>query len=342
MPTRAFVDTSFLMEFKPVREIDWKPLLETDEDVIVVVAPIVTKELRNHKNGKDPRKSARARTAMQELAALRKTKQVEGRPGVTIGFCGNPSRALMEEHLLEWDQGDDQLLGSMLKERTRTTDRIVLIADDSNLLQHAEQLRFEAVEPPDKYERRPESDPRDAKIKKLEEAVRQHEDKHAKLSLTFPDGSQELQSPPLRLVDATKLAVEYTQEMIHARQQVNEMEPWGSFREQQGALRSGREQHRGLDLSEWMHKWQEAAQIQAREEALIARTFRAELWLANDGLEEAESVRVYLTIPEGVEAVNKPTRFQQFPEYPNWRHNKGDIWQQFAERMPIFRARPME
>src|SRR6266446_3920687 len=117
MPTRVFVDTSFLMEFKPIREIDWKALLRTNEDVIVVIAPIVTKELGNHKHGRDGRKRDRARSATSEIDRLRKGQQVQGRPGVIVDFSGHPSRELLGTHDLEWDVGDDQLLGSMLVER---------------------------------------------------------------------------------------------------------------------------------------------------------------------------------------------------------------------------------
>src|SRR5713101_6607023 len=114
VPVRVFIDTSVLMEFKPVREIDWKDLLQTTDEVVVVIAPIVTKELNTHKHGKDARKRDKARSATKEIGKLHKGQQIEGRPGVTVDFGRHPSLALLAEHDLEWDAGDDQLLGSML------------------------------------------------------------------------------------------------------------------------------------------------------------------------------------------------------------------------------------
>src|SRR5436305_1185758 len=114
MPVRAFVDTSFLMEFKPIREIDWKNLLQIKDDVIVTIAPVVTKELDGHKHGKDYGKRDRARRAIKEISTLKKGAEIEGRPGVTVDYSGHPSRELLAKYNLEWDAGDDQMLGSML------------------------------------------------------------------------------------------------------------------------------------------------------------------------------------------------------------------------------------
>jgi hypothetical protein len=118
----AFLDTSFLMEFKPIREISWKELLETSGDIIVTIAPIVTKELNEHKHSKDARKRDRSRRATTEIERLSQGQQIDGRPGVSFDlFGGNPSRDLLASHNLEWDAGDDQLLGSMLVARGRTS-----------------------------------------------------------------------------------------------------------------------------------------------------------------------------------------------------------------------------
>ncbi len=180
MAIRAFVDTSLLMEFKPIREIDWKDLLQTTDDVVVVIAPIVTKELDAHKHGKDFGKRDRARQAIKEISTLKKGKEIDGRPGVTVDYCGPPSRELMGKHDLEWDAPDDQLLGSMFVMQGKTQDRIAVVADDMNLRQRAEQLGFDAIEPSEKYERAAEADPRDLTIERQKEEIRQYEDKHAK------------------------------------------------------------------------------------------------------------------------------------------------------------------
>src|SRR4051812_15345253 len=84
----VFLDTSFLMEFKPIREIAWKELLETSGDIVITIAPIVTKELNEHKHGKDARKRDRARRATTEIERLSQGQQIEGRPGLSFDLFG--------------------------------------------------------------------------------------------------------------------------------------------------------------------------------------------------------------------------------------------------------------
>lgn len=332
MGIRAFVDTSLLMEFKPIREIDWKQLLETAEKIVVTIAPIVTKELGNHKHGRDPRKRDRARSATKEIALLHRGQEIEGRPGVTVDFSGNPSRELLGTHDLEWDAGDDQLLGSMLVERGKTRDTIVLISDDLNLRQRSHQLGFKALAPLEKYERTPESDPRDATIRRQAEMIKKYEDTRPQLALAFDkSGVQELESTALKALDSAKVASEYLSELFHARASVNEDEILGTI-----------EQHRARSqlMADWLEKWQDTTNQQSREEATLARTLRAELWLVNTGLVEALDVRVFIRLPEHVESANPEIRFPPFPSYPQWNNIKGSLWHQIADLMPKFARRP--
>ncbi len=152
------------------------------------------------------------------------------------------------------------------------------------------------------------------------------------MSLAFENGSQELQTPALRLIDPDKLASDYMTELFQARARVDATE----FRVPTAADQL--EQCDGR-VGNWLQKWQDTARVQGIAEATLARTLHAQLKIVNEGLKDARDVRVFITIPEGVEAVNKPIMFPPFPIYPKWRNSKGDVWNQIGERMPKFASR---
>src|SRR5439155_7355185 len=146
--------------------------------------------------------------------------------------------------------------------------RIVIVSDDVNLRQRAEQLGFDAIEPPERYERAAEADPRDTTIEQLQKKIQQYQDTRPKLSLSFANGSQELQVPPLRSIDPEKLESDYMTELFHARSLVSENEIVGSEEQTQ---------RRATDMGHWLQQWQDATRQQCRAEAALARTFHTEL-----------------------------------------------------------------
>src|SRR5207245_6174012 len=108
------------------------------------------------------------------------------------------------------------------------------------------------------------------------------------------NGSQDLTAQSLLLFDSDKLVSAYMSELLQARAYVDGTE----FR-----VPTAVEQLEQYDrrIGDWLQKWENNARVQVRAEATLARTFHAELNIVNDGLKDALDVRVFITIPEGVE-----------------------------------------
>lgn len=332
MPILVFPDTNILMEYKSIREIDWRKVLGVPEEEIgLVIAPQVTTELGQHKSGKDARKRERAKRATRELERYEESSEVPGRPGVIVILGSRPpSRKLLADHNLEWDDGDSHIIGSMHLVRKESPDaRIVLVSDDVNHRQRAKGQRFEAVGLPEEYEQPSEPTQDELKLRKLEEQVRQYEDSRPKLRLVFllnPKGefSDEADWPPLRRLDPANIESEYHMELHYARSNVG----------QPSFASMGLEKRRLTQFMDFQRAFDAEVKAQALEEATFARTLRMSLAIRNDGLSKAHGIRAFVSLPEGVEAVNRKFVFPEFKaKFPQAGYSE-DPWPHLLSLMP--------
>jgi predicted ribonuclease YlaK len=157
---RVFPDTNVLLEFKSLREIPWRELLGTDEEILIVVAQQVTAELNKHRMGPNARLQKRARRATQELDRYEKAVKVPDQDGVRLIFgLRPPSAALFKKRNLEQSQGDDWIMASMLLEKaSHRKDRFVLVSADINHRQRARGYGLDAIGVPEEYALEPEAD----------------------------------------------------------------------------------------------------------------------------------------------------------------------------------------
>jgi hypothetical protein len=332
MPVLAFPDTNVLMEFKPLREIRWHELLGVAEGeaIQLVIAPQVTAELARHKGGKDQRKKERAKRAIRELEQYESANAVPGHPGVTVVFGQKPpSKALLDEHGLEWDEGDDRIIASMMLARQEDpAARIFLVADDVNCRHRAKGHHFEARGLPEEYEQPAEPDPAEAKIRQLEQRKRELEDQVPNLILAVDTlDAQEITRPQPFSVDPKQIASDYAMEFHIAQQKIE------SDKYEEAMYHSGySSQHAEFWIA--FNKW---ADSQGVLEAEFRRTVYVPLVVTNNGKVAAQDVRVFVTVPKS--EINKRFVFSDPPPFPNpvpgW-----DSQKHVYQFMPKFLDRP--
>ena len=102
-----FLDTNFLMEYKPFKDIDWPAVLGAKE-VRLLITPTVTGELDIHKTG-DKRKRNRAISVVKLLDELPEVSEpISIRKGVELQFI--PKRYDDYAKFKLTDRGDDEIL----------------------------------------------------------------------------------------------------------------------------------------------------------------------------------------------------------------------------------------
>ena len=169
-PIYLFADTNLLLHYQPLHQIDWSKLGDFDQ-IEVIVCRTVQREIDRLKDGRDGRRSDRARKAAStflEIAQLGSQEQRTASPHVTLNLdeTSRPKQDL--DNLLDYSQNDDRIIGHLAQFREDNPFADVrLLTRDSGLVLTARNLSLPCEVPPDDWLLRPEPDDRDRKIQEL-------------------------------------------------------------------------------------------------------------------------------------------------------------------------------
>lgn len=167
----AILDTNVFLEFRLFTSVPWKEVLGT-EDFVLVVAPIVVREIDDAKsNPSKPRKKReRARKALRILHTwLEDDGGYEG-PSLSVVSC-EPDREIFTELRLDPEQPDDRLIATAIEvSRANTDDEVVLVSDDLGPKLKGRQVGLKSLGLSDEL-RLKDASPEEQTIAKLEKEL---------------------------------------------------------------------------------------------------------------------------------------------------------------------------
>lgn len=149
--TYLFLDTNIFIHFVDFDQIDWKKIINVDDEIIIVLAPIVIDELDKHKYNKNKKTAGRVKKLLPKIEtsidypdSLRhKLKILDNRPS---------ENTFTENNLLKTEQ-DDSLLASIIEfaEKIVDNDKIFFITNDVGPRLKAKSLHIETLKLEDEY-----------------------------------------------------------------------------------------------------------------------------------------------------------------------------------------------
>ena len=163
------LDTNVHIYFNLFTDCDWKTVLEND-DLTLLVTPTILGEIDKLKN--DPRGfvNRRARELGTKFDEMEDSMITSS--GIKLGF---PERSVKDFdwnlHNLDKSRSDDNIISEILMIKESCGDEICIVTEDSLLKRKARAHRIKFVPPPESW-RRDQKDPKDKKIRELEELVK--------------------------------------------------------------------------------------------------------------------------------------------------------------------------
>ena len=202
----AYLDTNALLEFRPLRDNDWRAHLGA-KAVVLVITPVVVEELQNIKDGSGNKSKRKRDRASEVLKRLKKElfpnleptdARARLREGVEVEYDSTPlPQEFLTHHRLDSTRGDAQLVAAVLLGAARKT-AVCLVGDDTGAHMLGMTKGLRCIELPDEWRLGDELDPGEVKLRALEKELAVYQSRAPKLSLTFSEDSDVHRAPIYR------------------------------------------------------------------------------------------------------------------------------------------------
>ena len=189
----VFLDTNIFLHFQPFDQIKWTELLDAEE-VELAIAPVVVRELDNHKD--HHKLSAIRDRARSSLKKIESSIVGAGSPtladGVSVSFSDEPLLSF-GDYGLKPEVSDDHLIACCIERASDGSGvRVIVYTDDTGPRIKAHKHSIEAASPDDALRLPNASEGVEKQNKELRRKVQQLESSLPNLQLGFNDGSQNL------------------------------------------------------------------------------------------------------------------------------------------------------
>ncbi len=329
-----FLDTSVLLEFKPVAEIPW-PKLAGSPDVLLVLAPVVIRELNGVKDSPKYSRKKRYRAASR-LAWInqvaRQARRVDN--GLEAELTLKARLLLLDHdptidfsrHRLNESLGDDWLIASIIfYQGDRPADEVALATADVGVRLKATAHHLAVLDLPDDTRLPEEPDELEQRNAQLEEEITLLRHRVPKLRLCFADGENRAYFGPQKakveprdpgaMLDAVRGEHPQIAPSVRRVPGRPELAGIGLVGAWAGLIGPSAEDAAAYNeqLAEYYRDYYEYAIALAAYQGQVP--LNLEIRIANEGTCPAENVRVLMHFPDGF-LVCSEDDFPQPPEEP--------------------------
>jgi rRNA-processing protein FCF1 len=182
-----FIDTNILLHFKTFDEIKWAKIV--NDDIQLVIAPIVLDEIDKHKNHHNPKTARRAKMIADKFELYLDGLQDK----INLAFVAKrPTANYFEAHQLDPKHQDDCLLASILQYKDEhPSEPIQLVTDDLGAKMRAATLQIQTIKLTVDLRLPEQPDEQVKQIEKLKTEVALLKDRIPKIKLCF-EGKQQV------------------------------------------------------------------------------------------------------------------------------------------------------
>ncbi|MGM9794709.1 MAG: PIN domain-containing protein [Candidatus Aphodosoma sp.] len=178
-----FLDTNIFIHFKGFEDIPWKTLLDTDDDVTIVLASIIIREIDGHKDSSKGRVKNKARKISEKLNQILLSGQSSRIPLV---YCKESPIKDAERDNFDLSVNDDRFLLNVLHSSFPKED-VYVVSNDTDLLLKAKDLELNILRMDDTYRSSEEPTDEEKELKKVREELARWTDRRSDPKVMFVD-----------------------------------------------------------------------------------------------------------------------------------------------------------
>lgn len=307
--TYIFFDTNILLHFMPFDQIKWETLVDCIEYKICF-APIILKELDEHKYSSNKKVSRRAKAMLTKIDSLIEIEQDK-----VLFLTNRPRKITFRENQLSRKDQDDNLLASIIEFRKlNINETVLLITHDAGPRLKAKSLAIKYFKMPENCLLSEEMDESEKQLKALQKENLELKNRLPKLQLLFRDKVKKVKInvKPLSFSKEsfiTSKTEKLDKGSLYAKMPQDEIIDMGGltplripaihmFNEEQISAYN-------QQIDYYFCNYEYYLEREYEHKEFLSRCLIIELILTNSGSAPAEDIDIYLYFPKSVKVFNK-------------------------------------
>lgn len=304
-----FLDTNIFIHYKGFEDIPWQDLLSTKDDITIVMASIILREINGHKDSSKGRVKNKARKVSEKLNSVLLKGQTSRNPLI---YCRETPIKEYEKEIFDLTVNDDRFLLNVLHSSYPKED-VYVVSNDTDLLLKAKEAGLNILPMDETYRSAEEPTEEEKELKKVKEELARWTDRRADPKLLFSDtGSEELFFERLNFKSVDEIVEEHvaTESIRYPEETEDEVtyeNYFDNFQKQLSMLAMQFNSHTPAQKAVFNQMRKEYLEAFRKKEELIVQKQmrklafkRLKMVLLNDGTAQTGDVHITLRFPDTV------------------------------------------
>jgi rRNA-processing protein FCF1 len=320
-----FLDTNIFLHFKQFDQIDWRKIINSQE-VIIVIAPIVIKELDKHKTNNNDKIATRAKKTLNLIENLLEIDKNKNHKKIDIEYINkSPLEITFINNALSANEQDDCLLSSILEYKNdHPESEVSLIAHDTGIRLKAKRLYIDIIKMPKEFLLPNEKSKIEKENEKLKIELKEFQNRIPKLKICFNNKEEFLKEKiTYKNIDIkneiSKTMNKLTKEITKLNEESNKLELYGLNKLVASYINPPLTKQRIDEYNKKLEKYFVSYKTYLEEKYKYLNykslTIKIDLLLINEGTGPAENIDLSLYFPDGFEIMGMD-EFNSEPKEP--------------------------
>ena len=303
------LDTNIFLHYKDFEQIDWKSLFK--EDVVVCVPQRVIEEIDKHKDQSRGKLQKRARKLSARFSEI---LLQDAATKVPVEIMDNPPSTAFDDPQYHKEVADDWIILSALHSSQDLAD-VVIVSGDNGILLKAKQHGLGFYKMQDEFLLADEPSEEEKEIKRLKQQISKYENRLPAPEVVFRDETQLLTIDKPAFINVNAELEQYQEELksSHPYESMAEASKEASdYLLGRLALQTystaEQKQEYNKELDEYFRGKARYKELQLRQQLMLQRFVKLELWLTNGGTASLGDTTIFVTFPPEVSVYNEDSK----------------------------------
>lgn len=303
------LDTNIYLHYKDFEQIDWNSLF--GGDVTICLPQRVLEEVDKHKDQSRGKLQKRARKLSARFSEI---LLQDAATKVPVDIMDNPPSTAFDDPQYHKEVADDWIILSALHSSQDLAD-VVIVSGDNGILLKAKQHGLGFYKMQDEFLLADEPSEEEKEIKRLKQQISKYENRLPAPEVVFRDETQLLTINKPAFINVNAELEQYQKELksSHPYESMAEASKEASdYLLGRLALQTystaEQKQEYNKELDEYFRGKARYKELQLRQQLMLQRFVKLELWLTNGGTASLGDTTIFVTFPPEVSVYNEDSK----------------------------------